>query len=119
MENKINGIPGKAGVLVKLEVKKKTAAGVYLPESAWTKEGIVEVLAIGEFCKQAKVGQWIMIGAESRPKTICIEGVIYGVLQEYEIDWFFETKPENISHPELEVAKESKILVENSIKIVK
>lgn len=110
MENKINGMPSKAGVLVEFKVKEKTDAGIYLPESAWTMKGILKVLAVGEFCKQAKVGQWIIMSAEARPKTICIEGVIYGMIQEFEIDWLFDEEPKNVEEPKLEVVTQAELI---------
>jgi co-chaperonin GroES (HSP10) len=109
MENKINGRPSKAGLLIEFKVKEKTDAGVYLPESAWTMKGILKVLAVGEFCKQVKEGDWIIMSAEARPKTICIEGVIYGMIQEFEVDWIYETPPVVVDEPKLDVITEAEL----------
>lgn len=108
--NKINGKPSKAGVLVEFKVKEKTDAGIYLPESAWTMKGILKVLAIGEFCKQVKVGDWIVMSAEARPKTICIEGVIYGMIQEFEIDWIYDEEPKVVNEPKLDVVTQDELV---------
>lgn len=108
-ENKINGRPSKAGLLIEFKVKEKTDGGVYLPESAWTMKGILKVLAVGEFCKQVKVGDWIIMAAEARPKTICIEGVIYGMIQEFEVDWIYDQEPTVIDEPKLDVVSEAEL----------
>jgi hypothetical protein len=72
-------------------------------------KGILKVLAVGEFCKQVKEGDWIIMSAEARPKTICIEGVIYGMIQEFEVDWIYETPPVVVDEPKLDVITEAEL----------
>lgn len=94
--NIINGKPTRAGLLVEYKVKEKTDKGIYLPESKQTFKGIVKILAVGPQVKEVKVGDWILVSETASPKLLEIEGVVYGMLQEFEIDWIYNEQPKDV-----------------------
>jgi co-chaperonin GroES (HSP10) len=105
MENVINGRPTKAGLLVEYKVKEKTDKGIYLPADKQIFKGIVKVLAKGPNVKEIEVGDWILVAEGASPKLIELEGVIYGMLQEFEVDWIYTTPPKDVPMEDVPVIK--------------
>lgn len=105
MENVINGNPTKAGLLVEYKVKEKTDKGIYLPADKQIFKGIVKVLAKGPGVKEVKEGDWILVAEGASPKLIELEGVIYGMLQEFEVDWIYNTPPVDVPVQDVPIIK--------------
>ena len=71
-------------VAVKEEAKTKTAAGLYLPDSAKEKSAIAKVIAAGADVKEVKVGDKI-IYKEYSTTEIKIDGTEYLLVREEDV----------------------------------
>lgn len=71
-------------VAVKEEVKSKTAAGLYLPDSAKEKSSVAVVKAIGSDVKDVKVGDKIVY-KEYTTTELKIDGVEYLIVKEEDV----------------------------------
>lgn len=103
----INGKPTKQGILVEYKVKEKTDTGIYIPESSQVFNGIVKALVVSPNVKGVKEGDWLQISVEAKPKLMPIEGTMYGLVQEFEVDWIFDNEPKIV-----EVEKDVPIIKE-------
>lgn len=59
------------------EAAKKTASGLYLPDSAKEKPKIAKVVAIGDAVKGVKVGDKVIYQNEYEATTVKVEGEEY------------------------------------------
>ena len=71
-------------VAVKEEVKSKTAAGLYLPESAKEKSSVAVVKAVGKEVKDLKVGDKIVY-KEYSTTELKVEGTEYLIVKEEDV----------------------------------
>lgn len=59
------------------EAAKKTASGLYLPESATEKSKVAKVVAVGADVKGVKVGDKVIYQNEYEATTVKVEGQEY------------------------------------------
>jgi len=98
MANKLNFTPYQNGMLVKLEIKEVTDAGIILPESHKEQmDYTYEVVAIGPECRQVKVGDWVLLNANG--EKLNIEGEDYGFIKEHQIFGVFAERPQATTAP--------------------
>lgn len=62
------------------EAAKKTASGLYLPDSATEKPKIAKVVAVGEGVPHVKVGDKVIYKNEYEATTVKVEGEEYVIV---------------------------------------
>ena len=75
---------GERVVATREETAAKTAAGLYLPDTAKEKSQVAKVVAVGKDVSEVKVGDRIIIGGYSTTEAK-IDGVEYMIVKEEDI----------------------------------
>lgn len=102
MKNKVGFTPNGDGVLLdwKAVDEEKVESGIIVPdayraqhkaEQEMLENGITTVAAVGPKCTLVKPGDWILLNAPGR--LINVEGCLYGLVKEYQIDGVFAKEP--------------------------
>jgi co-chaperonin GroES (HSP10) len=118
MDKKIKFTPYHMGVLVEIEIKETTDAGIILPESHKTMQDFAyKVVAVGPGCVQVKPNDWVLLKADG--VKLNIEGEDYGFVQEHQIFGVFPEKPITVASDGTGVTAGGDIKLDKTIENIK